>query len=154
MNFRLEDKGDYTLVYFKGVINEDFQCDDLLVRLKGNSTFDFGEVTAINSCGIREWVKFVHKLTHVELLLVNCPIPIVKQLSLISNFKGEGKVKSFYAPYFCEKCDEGFNKLLEVDRDFKDKKSIKSPSFKCETCGEEMIFDSIERVYFSFLEDD
>lgn len=77
---------------------------------------DFSEFTFINSIGVSKWVAWVLKLPlQCQLILVNCPFLIINQINIVHGFMPEGKakVKSFFAPYYCE-C--GLEELVHCER--------------------------------------
>jgi len=117
-----------------------------LESVSGDFMIHFGSVERVNSCGVREWVNLLKKLSSVELKYEACPIVVVKQLNAVPDFQGGAKVHSFYAPYFCEDTDEEEVKLLEVSQVV----NGEPPELKNES-GQELIFDAIPSQYFGFL---
>jgi hypothetical protein len=109
--------------------------------------FNFGAVARVNSCGVRDWVNFIAKLTSTEIHYVDCPMVVVKQLNVVPDFQGKAKVDSFFAPYFCESCDQEQLKLLTAAS----VANGQPPAVNCPTCGKPMGFDAIPNQYFSFL---
>jgi hypothetical protein len=85
-----------------------------------------------------------------ELTFSHCSPPIVTQLNMIFNFRGNAKVRSFYAPYICEKCGHEEDKLLDVQSQFPGGK-FRAPEFGCDSCGSPMEFDDLPERYLSFL---
>lgn len=143
----LQDELFVTLV---GAIDEDADFKELIGLEQKIVSFDFDKVSMINSCGIREWIKFLEKIpVKCTVVYNNCPQIIIEQINMVHGFFREGAViKSFYAPYFCEKC----NKESKVHLKTEQVKNRKAPKVACPNCGEaEMDFDAIEAQYFSFL---
>jgi len=67
---------------------------------------------------------------------------------MVHGFFREGaSIKSFYAPYFCEKCGKE-NKIHVKSEQVQNRKA---PIMECQKCGENMDFDAIEAQYFCFL---
>jgi hypothetical protein len=85
-----------------------------------------------------------------ELTFSHCSPPIVTQLNMIFNFRGNAKVRSFYAPYICENCGHEEDKLLDVQSQFPGGK-FRAPEFGCDQCGSPMEFDDLPERYLSFL---
>jgi hypothetical protein len=110
-------------------------------------TINFKEVSRVNSCGVREWVNLLAKIPNTALQYEQCPMIVVKQLNAVPDFQGKAKITSFYAPYFCEECDEEAMRLLETAQVAGDK----APDQTCETCKKPLNFDAIPNQYFSFL---
>jgi len=119
-----------------GAIDEDSDFKELLGLEQKTVSFDFNQVNMINSCGIREWIKFIEKIPeNCSIIYNNCPQIIIE-------------INSFYAPYYCEKCGKEAKVHLKAEQ----VKNRKAPKVDCPHCGEENIeFDAIEGQYFSFL---
>lgn len=146
----LKNEGVKTIVSIKGMIDEDFKYDELLKIASANVIFNFEDVTTINSCGIREWVSLLNKLpATMSIVYENCPQVIIEQLSMVKGFIRDNiKVKSFYAPYFCESCDKESQHLLNID----EVQNLKAPKKDCPHCQTVNIeFDNIEQQYFRFI---
>ena len=152
LSWRIKERPGFTNVEFFGEIDENADFAELRRRLHGQVVFHLGEVRRINSCGVREWVNFVRDLPEVkELTFTHCSPAIVTQLNMIYNFRGAAKVRSFLAPYVCEKCNHEEEKLLDVQTHFPTKDLRKVPEFACEKCGAAMEFDDLPERYLSFL---
>lgn len=149
LNIEKSVKGGITELRFSGVINEDAQFSSVGELQTNRIIFDFDQVTAINSCGIREWIEFVDNIEHgVEVTYRNCPQVIIEQINMVSGFITRGaSVDSFYAPYFCGECDNEIQLLL-LSADLEEGKP---PIKKCETCDNELEFDALEKQYLRFL---
>ena len=134
-----------------GVIDEDAGLDTLLDRIAARTVIlDLAEVRRINSCGVREWVNWIERLSarNLEVVLVSCPPPIVAQINVITGFAGNGAVKSVLLPYLCPDCDA--TKLVAVET-----ATIPTvydpPPCRCDACGSAMEFDDVPTSYLSFL---
>lgn len=140
--------GDEVYVELIGVIDEDAIFEKIQNLQMSKFVFDFNKVTMINSCGIREWIKYLQELEGTEIIYQNCPQIIVEQANMVHGFIRKGiVVESFSAPYFCANCDTEKKiilKNLEVV-------NSKAPIIHCNTCKGELEFDAIEKQYFSFL---
>jgi hypothetical protein len=152
LSWRIKERPGFTTVEFFGEIDENADFAELRRRLKGAVVFHLAEVRRINSCGVREWVNFVRDLPGVtELVFTHCSPAIVTQLNMIYNFRGQAKVRSFFAPYVCERCNYEEEKLLDVQSQFPQKEARRVPEFKCDKCGLPMEFDDLPERYLSFL---
>jgi hypothetical protein len=152
LTWRIEERPGLITVEFFGEIDENVEFSELRRRLKGIVDFQLAEVRRINSCGVREWVNFVRDLPHVvELTFTRCSPAIVTQLNMIYNFRGNAQIRSFYAPYVCENCNNEEEKLLEVETQFPGGEVKKVPHFPCTECNEVMAFDDLPERYLSFL---
>jgi hypothetical protein len=152
LSWRIRERPGFTSVEFVGEVDENADFSELKRRLKGNVVFHLAEVRRINSCGVREWVNFVRDLPHVgELVFTHCSPAIITQLNMIFNFRGPAKVRSFLAPYVCERCSREEEKLLDVAQHFPNHDVRRVPDFACDKCGARMEFDDIPERYLSFL---
>lgn len=118
-----------------------------LATLSGNQVINFKDVSRVNSCGVREWVNLITQISQASLSYEECPIVVVKQLNAVPDFQGKAKVTSFYAPYFCESCDQEAVTLLKTEQ----VASGTPPEMKCPKCSKPMNFDAIPNQYLSFL---
>lgn len=152
LSWRIEERPGFTIVNFCGEIDENADFSELRRRLKGSVVFRLEEVRRINSCGVREWVNFVRDLPSItDLTFTHCSPAIVTQLNMIYNFRGDAKVRSFYAPYVCEHCSTEEEKLLDVETQFPGGRVEDVPVFECERCHQGMEFDDLPERYLSFL---
>lgn len=151
LSWRIKERPGLTTVEFVGEIDENADFVELRRRLRGAVAFQLAEVRRINSCGVREWVNFVRDLPHVtDLSFSHCSPAIVTQLNMIYNFRGNARIRSFYAPYVCESCGHEEDKLIDVQSQFPGGK-FKAPEFACEQCSAAMEFDDLPERYLSFL---
>lgn len=145
-----ETRDQATRVALDGEITEESDLGDL-GPLKSRVIFDLGGVKRINSCGVREWILFVNRVPpDRELYFERCSPAMIVQTNMIANFLRGGKIVSFSAPYYCEKCAQPREILLDVDRDFPDRKPS-APQRTCEKCGDVLVFDDVEESYLAFL---
>ena len=142
-----------TVVEFAGEINENAELAPLKMQLRGDVVFRLDGITRINSCGVREWVRFVRDLPQVDKLrFSHCSPAIVNQLNTIYNFRGGARVRSLMAPYVCERCGIEEYKLIELDERISDPARL-VPSFNCPRCQSPMEFDDLPERYLSFLKE-
>lgn len=152
LSWRIDERPGSTVVEFFGEIDENADFSELRRRLKGTVVFHLAEIRRINSCGVREWVNFVRDLPDVsELTFTHCSPAIVTQLNMIYNFRGNAKIRSFYAPYVCESCNNEEEKLLDVESQFPNGDIQTVPDFRCDECDDLMEFDDLPERYLSFL---
>lgn len=140
--------GDEAHVSLVGVIDEDANFDKIKSLKMNQFIFDFNNVSMINSCGIREWIKYLQEIEGAKISYINCPQIIIEQVNMVHGFIRKGiTVESFFAPYFCSSCDTGKKILLKNSEVV----GTKPPVKLCNTCSSELEFDAIEKQYFSFL---
>jgi hypothetical protein len=147
--FAVQDKGAEVLVAFHGIIDEDVDFSQVPVERRSAYIFNFDGVKGINSCGIREWVKFSERFDPAtKLIYQNCTQIIIEQINMVAGFFRAGsEVRNFYAPYFCETCDEERKVLIDAGK----VSANAAPAMACASCGETMEFDALEEQYFRFL---
>jgi anti-anti-sigma regulatory factor len=139
------------IVSLEGVMDEDMVLEKVQGLNEGTLIFDFDKVTSINSCGIRDWITFISsKATDSKIVYRKCPKVIIEQLNMVKGFLPEGaQIESFYAPFFCESCENEEMVLLSPDHIKGRKAPTNLPCSQCKTEGIE--FDALESQYFHFL---
>ena len=144
---------DFTYVKLGGTIDEDNDLGPLAGHIRGKTVIvDLGRITEINNCGVRDWVRWLEDVQQKsQVVLVECSPAIVAQLNLVSNFAGNGYIKSFYVPYFCQACNS--EKAMLVDMDELPPDTFTSPTCRCDACDAIMAFDDLEESYFRFIKD-
>jgi len=111
---------------------------------------DLAGIELINSCGVREWIHFVGALSRARrpFELRRCSPAIVRQLNIISNFRGGGVVRSVMLPYFCPACGQEEQVLLELAGGGP---PVIREEQECPHCGATAEFDDISATYLSFV---
>ena len=150
-----------TVLLLEGVINERTDLNQIFADVTGDQIIiDLKGITRINSCGVRDWVNALKPMADKATIhYTGCSRAIVDQMNMIFNFLSSGKIVSFYAPYYCDECDQEFDMLIEVDEHFpdeEDREDPEAPDFDCPTsgCGKTMEFNEDEEKYFYFLRED
>jgi hypothetical protein len=150
LTWRIKQRSGFTAVELYGQIGDDAVFDELASGLAGVVVLQLGEITRVNSVGVREWIEFVDGLDRVsELVFSHCSTSIVGQLNTISSFRGAASIRSFYAPYRCETCDRDEVRLVDVQTHKPSPDRV--PRFRCTTCGEPMALDDLPGRYLAFL---
>lgn len=148
LTINIKISGDEIYVALEGTIDEDATFDKIKSLGLGKYYFDFNKVNMINSCGIREWIKYLEEIDGTQIIYHNCPQIIIEQVNMVHGFIRKGVVvESFFAPYFCSSCDTERKILLKSS----EVTNYKAPAKQCNTCNNDMEFDAIEKQYFSFL---
>lgn len=155
MSFNAEKKenGSSVVFEFSGHIDEDAQFNGLDFGQAEEFKINLEKVSAINSCGIREWIKWIRTAPESsKIVYSNCPKVIVDQINMVAGFLPDNaKVESFYVPYYSE--DSGNEKMIlfREGQEF-DGSEVKAPDeIKDEETGDMMEMDVIEAKYFKFL---
>jgi len=137
---------------FAGSVDEDAVFSNIQVD-GAEIVLDLDKISSINSCGIREWIKWIRTLpSGSSITYRNCPKVIVDQINMVAGFLPENAtVESFYVPYYSE--DSGNEKMVLFKRgkEFSDQGVDAPEEIKDEETGEPMEMDVIESKYFKFL---
>lgn len=129
-----------------GQIDEDFVPDTILKNTRKSMIINFQAINMINSCGVREWINLLEKISGSKILYQECPQIVIEQINMVHGFINENStVESFFAPYYSEKNDKVVKILLQSSQ------VINSKAPKIEVDSEELEFDAIEAQYFQFL---
>lgn len=144
--------GEAVVLAFEGSVDEDAIFSSIEV-VGGKIVLDLKKVSSINSCGIREWIKWVQTIpSSANITYKNCPKVIVDQINMVAGFLPENAtVESFYVPYYSE--DTGNEKMVLFTRgkEFSESGVAAPEEIKDEETGDEMEMDVIEAKYFKFL---
>lgn len=151
LTWRIKQRSGFTAVELFGQIGDDAVFTELASGLSGVVVLQLGEITRLNSAGVREWLDFVGGLDRVsELVLSHCSTAIVGQLNTISSFRGAATIRSFYAPYRCDRCARDALRLVDVQTH--KPSTARVPRFDCSECREPMALDDLPGRYFAFLD--
>jgi hypothetical protein len=148
-----KQEGDKLIVSFHGHIDEDASFSS--IDLSGSKTIiiDLEKVSAINSVGIREWIKWIRSAPEgSRITYKNCTKVIVDQINMVSGFLPDSaEVESFYVPYYSEA--SGVEKMVLFQRGIHfDKGKVLPPQeVKDDASGDPMEMDVIEAKYFKFI---
>jgi hypothetical protein len=148
---KVEKSGDMAKVQINGVIDED--VDFSVHPLTGSSKveMDLGGIKSINSCGIREWIKWLGDAGQAQVTYVNCPKIIIDQVNMVQGFlPAQGKVASFYVPYYSESAGSEENVLFVHGKEFTET-SLTPPAEVKDKEGNVMEMDVVEAKYFKFI---
>jgi hypothetical protein len=152
LSWRIKRRSGFTAVELYGIVDERADFSELAQQLSGVVVLELGSITRINSVGVREWIRFITGLPEVtELTLSHCSPAIVNQLNMIANFRGPGRIRSFYAPYVCGDCDHEEDRLIDLEADRPSAATL--PTGRCPRCGQDMTLDDLAERYLAFLED-
>lgn len=147
--FEVATKGNSRTIRLRGIIDEDADFSSL-AKLPGPLVFNFRELSAINSCGIRSWVNFVKEMGKSPLAFEECPPLVVRQMNMVPSFVGHAKVLSVFVPYVCDNCET--EKMVLVNAESFTQGTVNIPeAMPCEACKKgEMELDDHPQQYFAF----
>ncbi|MBI4570113.1 MAG: STAS domain-containing protein [Planctomycetes bacterium] len=147
-----EKDGDLTVLRISGTLDDSFQPAETFEGLTGRVVFDLSGLERITSAGLEKWTAAVKALPRaMEKEFVRLSIATVEQVNMVYEFTGNGKVRSFYAPYYCAANDQEYEMLLEVDKHFRDHTAPEAPELPCPDMPAEMMDYEEDGEYLSFL---
>lgn len=145
-------EGDTLKLSIDGHIDEESTFEALPLDGVSSLVIDLGKVTAINSVGIREWIKWSKSLSSVASISIeNCPKVVVDQVNMVAGFlPANAKIESFFVPYYSDESGEEVMVLFKRGEHFDDS-GVKAPEGLKDSEGNEMEIDVIEAKYFKFI---
>lgn len=154
MSFSIDKKteGSNLVLEVKGNVDEDANFTPQDLGAAASVILDLDGVTAINSVGIREWIKWVKTMpSSVKLSVRRCPKIVVDQINMVAGFLPAGTVvESFYVPYYSDSSGSEKMVLFNNGTEFKGGEVFPPADVKDDS-GEAMEMDVIEAKYFKFL---
>lgn len=154
LKFNVED--NCTIIQLKGALNEySSALDGVVVNPSFDLHIDLKDLTAINSLGIRNFIKWSRKVECQRLRLFFCPRTFVIQMNMVDGFlPKKAEIESFFVPYYSEANGEDsmvlFTKYLEYKKE--DGKVVLNIPTVYDSKGEKMELDVFVDQYFRFLE--
>jgi anti-anti-sigma regulatory factor len=138
---------------FAGEIDESSKFGDLAGQVTPPVVIDLGEVTFINSIGVRDWVRFLRTLTaRGPVRLRRCSEAMVLQFNMVTEASALTEIESFQAPYVCAACGAEEPVELTVARHLPEGRGSRLPEFPCSECGGALRFGEVPERYLLFLE--
>lgn len=146
------EKGNGKLtVHVSGTIDEDIDFSQFSIEGQPEVEVELGGLKSINSCGIREWIKWIGSAGSARISYVNCPKVIVDQINMVDGFlPATGKVLSFYVPYYNDDSGDEKNVLFRYGTEYTES-NVTPPTSVKDSSGNEMEMDVIESKYFKFI---
>lgn len=162
MGFKVSKKIDEQTnvrLQFEGAMDEHSDYTQIQGDFTQEVIVDLGEVSHINSTGIKHWVKWIsdieNKYDHLTMSLVNCPKAIVDQVNMVDGFLPKNSiVRSFQVPFYCESCEADKTYTFVLGREYKKTDAgyeLTVPDYTCDKPDCEMEPDVVEKKYFKFL---
>lgn len=150
-SIQIEKTGAVWKVKVSGNIDEDVDFTPYALNGPGKVEFFLANLKSINSCGIREWIKWINTAGPAEVLYHECPKIIVDQINMVQGFlPAGGQVVSFFVPYYSEESGTEKAVLFRTGQEFDNTGNIRPPLVKDES-NHEMEMDVLEAKYFKFL---
>lgn len=137
-----------------GAIDEAAALHELVTRAHaGRLTLDLGNITFINSLGVRDWIRMqaAAQKAGLAVTLRRVAEPLMHQLNMIIATRGNATVASFFAPYACDACGREESLLIDAVANGASLARLEPPPMTCPECGAQMAFNDFPERYFSFL---
>lgn len=113
---------------------------------------DCGEVSYINSMGLRNWVRWLANVKKSNpdagIEFLRLPVSLIRVAEAIGGVLPETSiVRTFFVNFYCPKCASQSVLLMENKRNL----SLSSTVPKCESCSEVMELELLEDSYKAIL---
>lgn len=147
-----QPEGGRLILRISGGVDEDANFQPVDMGALKSMVLDVEGVTAINSVGIREWIKWTKGFpSGLQIMIRRCPKIIVDQINMVAGFLPPATViESFFVPYYSEGTGAEKMVLFENGKEFKGG-DLHAPAEIKDDSGEVMEMDVIEAKYFKFL---
>lgn len=155
IQIEIRAEGDAQRVLFAGPVNEDAKnkLNDLAAKLGSKVILDLGEVTLLNSCGVRDWAHFIRAINkNREISFDRCTDAVVRVMNMVLSFHAHLPVLSLLREYSCPHCGRGQVETLVSGKDYTKGQSACSPVVKCLQCGQTTEPVELDEEYYCFLE--
>lgn len=147
----LKNENNKAVVSIAGVIDEDMNFSSYSLGPYKEIEINLKNVKSINSCGIREWIKWLGTSKQATIHFLECPKIIIDQVNMVQGFLPEnGRIISFYVPYFSDELDLEKNILYSYGKEFTEEGVLNLEKITDEN-GNELEIDVVESKYFRFL---
>lgn len=151
LDLKIIKSADQLDVTMAGVIDEDVDFNQHPLSGAKKVHIKMGSLKSINSCGIREWIKWMESASSAEIIYEDCPKVIVDQINMVDGFlPANAKVVSFYVPYYNDDTGSEKNILFKYGQEYKNGTLTPPESIKDES-GNDMEMDVVESKYFKFI---
>ncbi|MBX2986916.1 MAG: hypothetical protein KF802_03375 [Bdellovibrionaceae bacterium] len=150
LDVKKETAGDRLNLILAGTIDEDIDFNQIPLS-GGQIDIQMSGIKSINSCGIREWIKWMGTAAASQITWHECPKVIVDQINMVEGFlPANAKVMSFFVPYYNDDAGSEKNVLFRYGTEFKEG-SLNPPADVKDDDGNAMEMDVIEAKYFKFI---
>lgn len=156
--------GEWTRLALAGPVNEDAKSVLMpLVDTAGpRCILDLGEVTYLNSVGIRDWSLFLKSFKTApgggggapkprEIVFDRCTDEVVRTMNMVTNFHYRLPVRSLFRAYGCEHCGHEQTVLLREGVDYQVGQMPDTPAQHCAQCAKISEPFVLDEEFFQFL---
>lgn len=148
---KIEKSGTQYSVSVFGVIDEDVDFNNYSLAGATRIDLKLGNIKSINSCGIREWIKWIGTAGSAQVNYIECPKIIVDQINMVQGFlPTNGKIESFYVPYYNDESGSEKIVLFTLGKEYTET-SLTPPTDIKDADGNPMEMDVVEAKYFKFI---
>jgi hypothetical protein len=147
-------EGPWTRLRFRGPITEEAKplLMGLLPSPQGKVLLDMGEVTFINSCGVRDWSLFLKSFREGrEVALDRVTDDIVRTMNMVPNFHARLPVRSVFRAYACGRCGKEEQVQFVEGKDYQVGSVPTLSPQACEKCGSPSDPVESDDEFFHFL---
>jgi hypothetical protein len=140
-------------LFLAGKITEGANLQDIKIPENVPVIINLKGLVAINSLGVRDWVKWVGPVSKkYEVTFRNLPPFFVRQANiLVGLVPSSATIESFFVTYFCETCNEERNVLFRRKLEF-DGTDLNIPNdVKCGYPEHGPMSLDVPTSYFQFL---
>lgn len=151
LEVKSDKAGEKLNLTLAGSIDEDTDFNQIPFGGAKEIEIKMGGVKSINSCGIREWIKWISTAGGANIQWHECPKVIVDQINMVDGFlPNNAKVLSFFVPYYNDEMGSEKNVLFRFGTEFT-ANSVTPPASVKDDEGNLMEMDVIEAKYFKFI---
>lgn len=151
MDIKILKSGPKVNVTVGGTIDEDVDFSQYGLADAQEVDLELSGIKSINSCGIREWIKWMATNKNAKISFHSCPKVIVDQINMVDGFlPANAKVNSFFVPYFNDDAGTEKNVLFRNGIEFKEGQVVAPPTVTDDQ-GNAMEMDVVESKYFKFI---
>lgn len=151
LDVKIDKNSEKLNIHMSGTIDEDVDFTQMNLVEAQEIDLELSGIKSINSCGIREWIKWMATNKNAKINFNQCPKVIVDQINMVDGFLPQnGKVSSFFVPYYNDNSGSEKNILFRYGTEFTEGE-VKPPSEIKDDLGNEMEMDIIESKYFKFV---
>ena len=150
-NILIRQQQTKKIIQIEGTLDEDFLFSKYPLTDADEIEFHLGKLKQLNSCGIREWIKWLSTIKDVKTKFYECPKVFVDQMNMIKGFMPANcVVESFYVPFFNEEVGSEMLILLSNGKEYSNGE-VHFPIEVKDESGRPMQLDVVASQYFKFL---
>jgi len=156
----IQKDANHLTLTLRGELTEDLQLPSADLKGVNKLFIDTGELTYINSLGMRNWIYWTAELKQKVNAVVfqRLSNALVRQMvQLGSLLPEECKVSSVYVPLYCDACDRAEVKLFDFTKDLSSGLELSEVAkvlnhVPCPSCAAQMEVDGNPEAYAKLIE--